>query len=121
MIEWSPPRTIGTGPALATRYTFSWITRSARSKRVGTTGASPASTTVSFAYGSASSWIDHASAVPHAVGAIRIARGPNRAPGRDDVPSSNGAPTIATSAFAARSASSVNAHGSFSNEPCQSA
>ena len=34
------------GPASATRKTFSWITRSARSKRVGTTGASPASTTV---------------------------------------------------------------------------
>ena len=32
------------------------------------------------------------------VGAIRIARGPNRAPGRDDTASSSGAPTIATSA-----------------------
>jgi hypothetical protein len=111
---------MGIGPALATRNTFSWITRSERSNRVGATGASPASTTVSRAYGSAFSWIDHASTVPHVVGAIRIARGPNRAPGREDVPSSKGAPTIATSAFAARSASSSSAHGSFSNEPCQS-
>ena len=87
---------------------------------MGTIGASPASTTVRCAYGSAWSWIDHASAVPQAVGAIRIARGPNRAPGRDDTPSSNGAPTIATSAFAARSDSSSVAHGSFSKEPCQS-
>ena len=58
--------------------------------------------------------------LPHAVGAMRIARGPNRAPGRDETPSSSGAPTIAMSAPAARSASSSVAHGSFSNEPCQS-
>ena len=51
---------------------------------------------------------------------MRIARGPNRAPGRDEVPSSNGAPTIAMSAFAARRLSSSVAHGSFSNDPRQS-
>ena len=120
-MAWSPPSTIGIGPALATRNTFSWITRSARSNRVGTTGASPASTTVSTSYGATSSWRDHAVSGPHTVGAIRIARGPNRAPGRAETASSNGAPTIATSAWAAASASSSVAHGSRSNDPCQSA
>src|SRR5574342_1205538 len=111
VIEWSPPSTMGIAPALATRKTFSWITRRARSGRVGTTGASPASTTFTREYGSTSSWIDQAHRAPHVVGAILIARGPNRAPGRDETPSSYGAPTIATSAEAARSASSSVAHG----------
>ena len=108
-------------PRLATRYTFSWITRSAASKRVGHDGGVAGVDDRQVRVRLASSWIDHASAVPHAVGAIRIARGPNRAPGRDEMASSNGAPTIATSALAARERFVVNAHGSFSNEPCQSA
>ena len=58
--------------------------------------------------------------VPQVVGAIRIARGPNLAPGREETPSSNGAPTIATWAPAARRVSSSVAQGSFSNEPCPS-
>ena len=60
MIEWSPPSTIGIAPALATRRAFSWITRWDLARREGTTGASPASTTVSAANGSTPSWIDHA-------------------------------------------------------------
>jgi len=67
-----------------------------------------------------SSWIDHAESFAQVVGAIRIARGPNRAPGRDETPSSNGAPTIATSACAAARDPSSVAHASFSNEPRQS-
>ena len=45
----APPSTIGIAPASATRKTFSWITRRPRSNRVGTMGASPASTTFRLA------------------------------------------------------------------------
>ena len=110
---------MGTGPALATWKTFSWMTRSARSGRPGATGASPASTILRCAYGSVCTWIDQAPVLLQAVGAIRMARGPNRAPGREETPSSKGAPTTATSA--PRRASSSRAHGSFSNEPRQPA
>jgi hypothetical protein len=116
VIDWSPPSTTGIGPALATRNTLSWITRRARAWRDGTTGASPESTTVRRSYGSTSSWIDHAS-LPHVVGAERIARGPKRAPGLPEVPSSVGAPTIATSAPLAARLSSSEQSGSLSNVP----
>ena len=57
--------------------------------------ASPASTTVSTSNGSTSSWSEWIE--PDAYCASRIARGPNRVPGRWLTASSNGAPTIATS------------------------
>ena len=68
--------------------TFSWITRRERSGRPGTTGASPASTTVSTSNGATSVWIDHDQGLPLVTCAARIAIGPNRAPGRAETPSS---------------------------------
>ena len=57
--------------------------------------ASPASTTVRTSNGSTSSWSEWM--LPEVYCASRIARGPNRVPGRWLTASSNGAPTIATS------------------------
>ena len=56
MIEWSPPRTIGTAPELATSNTLRSMTAWPRSMFIGVTGASPASTTLSQSYGSIPSW-----------------------------------------------------------------
>jgi hypothetical protein len=56
VIEWSPPRTIGTAPERATSSTLRRMTAWLRSAFIGVTGASPASTTSSQAYGSIPSW-----------------------------------------------------------------
>ena len=75
----------------------------ARSIHEGTTFASPASTTSRTSNGSTPSWSEWIEPVVYC--ASRMARGPNRAPGRWLTASSNGAPTIATSARRSRSAS----------------
>jgi len=73
--------------------------------------ASPASTTVRTSNGSTSSWREWSE--PLVYWASRIARGPNRVPGRWLTASSNGAPTMATSTFRRRSSSGSVIHGSF--------
>ena len=75
--------------------------------------ASPASTTVRTSNGSTSSWSEWIE--PDVYCASRIARGPNRAPGRWVTASSNGAPMIATSTPRRRSSAGSVIHGSFMN------
>ena len=75
--------------------------------------ASPASTTVRISNGSTPSWSEWIE--PDVYCASRIARGPKRAPGRWLTASSNGAPTIATSALRAASSAGSGTHGSFMN------
>ena len=82
-----------------------------RSIQAGTMFASPASTTVSTSNGSTPSWSELIE--PDVYWASRIARGPNRAPERWLTASSNGAPTIATSAPRARRSSGSVTQGSF--------
>jgi hypothetical protein len=76
--------------------------------------ASPASTTLSTSNGSTPSWSEWIEPVVYC--ASRIARGPNLAPGRWLTASSNGAPTIATSTFLARSSAASGTQGSFMND-----
>ncbi len=76
--------------------------------------ASPASTTVSTSNGSTSSWSEWRE--PDAYCASRIARGPNRVPGRWLTASSKGAPTIATSTSSRRSSAGSSTQGSLLNE-----
>jgi hypothetical protein len=113
VIEWSPPRTIGIAPVAATSRTLRWMSAWARSIQAGTMFASPASTTVSTSNGSLCSWSEWIE--PDVYCASRIARGPKRAPGRWLTASSNGAPTIATSTFRARSSAGSSIHGRFMN------
>ena len=75
--------------------------------------ASPASTTSSTSNGSLPSWSEWIE--PEVYWASRIARGPNRAPGRWLTASSNGAPTIATSVRRRRSSAGSVIQGSFMN------
>jgi hypothetical protein len=86
----------------------------ARSIHDGTMFASPASTTSRTSNGSTPSWSEWIEPVVYC--ASRMARGPNRAPGRWLTASSNGAPTIATSAFRARRAAASGIQGSFMND-----
>ena len=103
-IEWSPPRTIGIAPAATTwptmRSIAAWFPRRIRA---GTTGASPKSTTRSSAIASSRA----SRCGPGGQPAARIARGPKRVPGRSEVRSSIGAPTIATSTPASSAGSWV--------------
>jgi hypothetical protein len=75
--------------------------------------ASPASTTVSNSNGSTRSCREFSDPVLYC--ASLIARGPNRAPGRWVTMSSNGAPTMATSTFLARSSAASVTHGRLAN------
>jgi hypothetical protein len=75
--------------------------------------ASPASTTVRCSNGSMPSWSEWIDPVVY--WASRIARGPNRAPGRWLTASSNGAPMIATSTDRAASSAGSVIQGRFMN------
>jgi hypothetical protein len=68
---------------------------------------------VSSSNGRTSSWSELR--LPELFCASRIARGPNRAPGRWVTMSSNGAPTIATSTWRASSSAGSVIHGRFEN------
>ena len=83
----------------------------ARSIQAGTMFASPASTTFRTSNGSTPSWSELIE--PDVYCASRIARGPNRAPGRWLTASSNGAPMIATSTPWRRSSAGSVIHGRF--------
>ena len=100
-------------PVAAMSRTARWMRACPRWVQLGTMFASPASTTVSTSNGSTSSWSELSE--PDALWASRIARGPNRAPGRWDVPSSNGAPTTATSTPRRRISSGSVTHGRLPN------
>ncbi len=56
VMEWSPPSTIGIAPLRVTSRTLRSMTAWPRSRSIGVTGASPASTTLSQSYGSIPSW-----------------------------------------------------------------
>jgi hypothetical protein len=103
VIEWSPPSVNGSAPAASTSPTSASIASCVRGASVGTTAASPKSTTFSSAKASTPT----SRCGPGGQLAARIARGAKQVPGRSETRSSIGAPTMATSASASSAASSV--------------
>ena len=98
VIEWSPPSTIGIAPGrghlvdLAVDQGVGALDPGRDDVRVARIDD------VRISNGSTPSWSEWIE--PDVYCASRIARGPNRAPGRWLTASSNGAPTIATSTLA---------------------